>query len=95
MRKKELLIQILECLLPYRDLAEGFLFLVRESENKEFLDELYTLLLSQMRTIKSQQTKEALQTTIQKLKAKEELQHQKDDEEAEKLFDDLLNTIDE
>lgn len=93
MWKKNLLITICKSLLPYWSLAEWFLFLVQESEDEEFISQLYKLFLSQIKTIKSEQAKETLKTTIQKLKEKEEILHRKEEEEAEKLFDDLLDTI--
>ncbi len=94
-RRKKLLLLILEKLTPYRELAEGFLLLVQESEDQEFISQLYSLLISQIKAIKSCETKEALKTAIQKLKEKEKALQKKENEEADKLFNDLLDTIEE
>lgn len=94
MSKKELLLQILERLIPYRDLAEGFLLLVKESEDSEFIDEIYQLLLVNMKKISSQQVKETIQKKIEELKTKEAKLQVKECAEIEQMFDNLLDNLD-
>lgn len=93
-RKKQLLLLILEKLIPYRTLAEGFLLLVQESEDESFLSELFILLKTEIKKCKSEVLKTKLEEHIQALKQKEELAEAKDQADAEKLFDDLLAAID-
>lgn len=94
MRKKELLIQILDRLIPYRNLAEGFLLLVKESEDSEFINEIYQLLLVNMKKISSQQIKGKIQKNIEELKAKESKLQAEEYAEIEHIFDDLLDNLD-
>ncbi len=40
MQKKEIIIAVLEKLIPYWDLAEGFLLLIQNTDDSIFVDEL-------------------------------------------------------
>lgn len=67
MGKKELLLEIITKLLPYWDLAEGYLLLLQNTEDETLIDQLYTLFLTQIKTINSKQAQEALRATLQNL----------------------------
>lgn len=87
---------ILTKLLPYWDLAEGFLILVQGSEESQFIDEIYTLITKEISLIKDNQEKQAIFEKIQKLKITKEKQEkmtQRDQEEADTMLDDFINDI--
>ena len=84
--RKETLITILQQLVGYRDLAEGFLVLVQTSESEEFVEELYGFVKQQIKAVKDEQQKKLIKQQLKKVKARE----RKDLEEADRMLDDLL-----
>ena len=96
MTKKELLILILTKLLPYWDLAQGFLILVQESEDVKFIEELYLLISQQISTIQDYHKKQEVILQLQKIKKtkkqQEEITEQEKDE-ADTMLDDFINDI--
>ena len=96
MTKKELLILILTKLLPYWDLAQGFLILVQESEDVKFIEELYLLISQQISTIQDDHKKQEVILQLQKIKKtkkqQEEITEQEKDE-ADTMLDDFINDI--
>lgn len=93
-KKRELLLLILEKLILYRKLAEGFFLLVQNSDDEDFINEIYTLIKTEIKQNKSQIIKIKLQEHLQSLREREERSIAKDQAEAEKIFDDLLANID-
>jgi hypothetical protein len=93
-KRKQLLVIILEKLIPYRKLAEGFFLLVQNSDDEDFINELYILIKTEIKQNKSQIIKIKLQEHLQSLREREEKSIAKDQAEAEKIFDDLLANID-
>jgi Na+-translocating ferredoxin:NAD+ oxidoreductase RnfG subunit len=83
--KKTTLITILQSLVGYRELAEGFLVLVKQSENEQFLDELYTFIKQQIKTVQNEQQKKLINAQLKKIAKQEQVEH----EEAESILDDL------
>lgn len=95
MGKRKLLILILEGLLPYWELAEGFLLLLKENDDPDFVDQLYVLLLESIKKVKSQQLKAKLSENLKQLREKERLAELRDQEEADKIFNDLFDELEE
>ena len=93
-KRKQLLVIILEKLIPYRKLAEGFSLLVQNSDDEGFINELYILIKTEIKQNKSQIIKIKLQEHLQSLRERKEKSIAKDQAEAEKIFDDLLANID-
>lgn len=93
-KRKQLLVIILEKLIPYRKLAEGFFLLVQNSDDEDFINELYILIKTEIKQNKSQIIKIKLQEHLQSLRERKEKSIAKDQAEAEKIFDDLLANID-
>ena len=96
MTKKDLLVLILTKLLPYWDLAQGFLILVQGSEESKFIEELYLLISQQISAIQDVYKKQEVIQQIQKLKRtkdqQEEITEQEKDE-ADTMLDDFINDI--
>ena len=93
-KRKQLLVIILEKLIPYRKLAEGFFLLVQNSDDEDFINELYILIKTEIKQNKSQIIKIKLQEHLQSLRERKEKSIAKDQAEAEKIFDDLLANMD-
>jgi hypothetical protein len=95
--RKDTLISILEQLVGYRELAEGFLVLVKMSENEKFIEELYTFMKEQIMAIKDSQQKEKVVQQLSKIKEiqqREQSIEENEHKEANKMLDDLfLNEI--
>jgi hypothetical protein len=96
MIKKDLLILVLTKLLPYWDLAQGFLILVQESADAKFVEELYLLINQQISAIQDDHKKQEVILQLQKIKKtrkqQEEITEQEQDE-ADTMLDDFINDI--
>jgi hypothetical protein len=96
MTKKDLLILVLTKLLPYWDLAQGFLILVQESADAKFVEELYLLINQQISAIQDDHKKQEVILQLQKIKKtrkqQEEITEQEQDE-ADTMLDDFINDI--
>ena len=94
MNKKQTLIDILTKLIPYRELAEWFLALVKETHDEDFIQSLFFLIKKQISSIKDEQEKQSIVAQIKKIKidkSKEIEVTQNDKEEADKILDDLVD----
>ncbi len=94
MSKKQILIDVLTRLIPYRELAEWFLVLVKETQDEDFIQSLFFLIKKQISTIKDKQEKQSIVSQIKKIKkvkSQEKDVTQKDKEEADKILDDLVD----
>lgn len=92
MTKQELLIQTLEKLVPYRELADGILALVQsEYADDETIDAVIHLISQSIRTTKKEQEKIILQKWLEKIQT---IKHMEDDEKmSEGDLDKLLADI--
>ncbi len=89
--KKEILIQVLKKLSPYRNLAEGVLALIESNYiDEKTIDSVLFLITQSLKTTKKGKEKERLEQSAQIVKKiqKKEMK-QKDVEEAEKLLDQM------
>lgn len=92
-QKKKLLIKVLTKLTPYRELAAGFLALVKETSSDDFIESLLSLIKRQILVIKDKKKKQAILhqiENIKKIEAKTEVNTKKDQEDADKMLDDLI-----
>jgi hypothetical protein len=94
--RKTILIKILEQLVGHWELAEGFLVLVKQGDNEQFVEELYGFIKQQIKGIKDGQQRERIIKQLQTMK-----EHQKhtqavetqEHEEAEHTLDVLFCDI--
>lgn len=91
---KQALIEILEKLVGYWDLAEGFLILVRESTDDRLADDLLNLIYDQMKKIENKEKQQRIYEQLKVIKT-HNLEMEKDRKEAEILLDSLLHTLEE
>jgi hypothetical protein len=90
--KKKALIEILEQLKPYWELAEGFMILVKESKDDRLADDLLNLIYDQMKKIENREKQKRIYEQLKIIKS-HNLKMEKDREEAEHLLDTLLSTL--
>jgi hypothetical protein len=92
--KKQALIEILEKLVGYWELAEGFLMLVKEATDDNLADDLLDLMYAQMKKIENTEKQKRIYEQLKVIK-KHNLEMEKDRKEAENLLDSLLHTLEE
>lgn len=92
-QKKETLKKVLEALIPYRDMAEWFLLLLNEDWNEDLKEELYQEILKQIKEIKSSSQQEKIKKALNQLKEKSEKTIKDDENEAEQILNDFLESI--
>jgi predicted component of type VI protein secretion system len=91
--KKQALQKILEALIPYREMAEWFLLILKEEWNDELKEKLYQNIIKEIRNINSKTQQGNIKNALQKLKEKTEQTTKADEDEAEKMLDDFINEI--
>ena len=87
--KKQLLEKILKALKPYRELAEWFLILIDETEDKELIDSLYEMINNQIKGIKDENKRKNINKTLKKLREKESNENSKNSEYLENLIKNI------
>ncbi|MDR2415217.1 MAG: hypothetical protein LBD75_00980 [Candidatus Peribacteria bacterium] len=92
--KKQALIEILEKLIGHRELAEGFLMLVKEATDDKLADDLLDLIYDQMKKIENREKLKRIYEQLRVIK-QHNLEMEKDRKEAENLLDTLLHTLEE
>lgn len=93
-KEKKLLIKVLTKIKPYRNLAEGFLVLVEQTQDISFVEELVALIRKEIIAIKDKKKKDLLLRQIEnikKIKNKEIDVSKKNEEDADKILDFLVN----
>ena len=85
---------ILEQLIPYWDLAEGFLLLIKVSEDENLEDRLLELIYDQVKKIQNKEKQQKIREQIQVLKQHNAMMEM-DRKEAETLLDSLLSMMEE
>jgi hypothetical protein len=94
MDRKQVLIEVLNKLIPYWNLAEGFLALVKQTQDDDFIESLFVFIKTQISQIKDKKIKQDIIEQIEnikKMKNKEIDSSKKDTEEADKMIDDLIS----
>lgn len=92
-KKQQTLKKILEALIPYRDMAEWFLLILQEEWNDELKENLYKIIIEEIRNINSKTQQENIKNTLQKLKKESEQTTRADEEDAENMLDDFISNI--
>ena len=87
--KKQLLEKILKALKQYRELAEWFLILIDETEDKELIDSLYEMINNQIKGIKDENKRKNINKTLKKLREKESNENSKNSEYLENLIKNI------
>ena len=92
-QKKETLKKILEALIPYRDMAEWFLLLLKEEWNEKLKEDLYQEILKEIRNINSKSQQENIKNALEKLKEKAESVAKKEENNAEKMLNEFIDSL--
>ena len=87
--KKETLQKILEALIPYWDLVEGFLLLLKSDIDENIIDSLYETIESEIKNINNENDRNNIKNVLKKIKEQELKENEKED----KYLEDLINNI--
>ncbi len=91
--KKKILQKILIALVPYWNLAEWFLLLLKEGWNEWLEEKLYQKMLKEIRNIKSKTQQENIRTALQQLKERSEATTKAEKKEAEDMLNDFMDNL--
>lgn len=92
-QKKQLLINILEAINPYRDLAEWLLILIQSIDEEFIIDGLLNKIQTWIKVIKSTREREKIKNEIKEVYIKNNSKEQQDKNNAEKVLEDFINNI--
>ncbi len=92
-QKKQLLINILEAINPYRDLAEWLLILIKSIDEEFIIDSLLSRIQTWIKVIKSTREREKIKNEIKEVYVKNNTKIQQDKNNAEKVLEDFINNI--
>lgn len=92
-QKKQLLINILEAINPYRDLAEWLLILIKSIDEEFIIDSLLSRIQTWIKVIKSAREREKIKNEIKEVYVKNNTKIQQDKNNAEKVLEDFINNI--
>lgn len=96
MQEKQILENLLKRLLPYWELAEWFLVLVQATDNQNFIDGIWKLLVKAIKSIHDENKKVQIKKQlikIKKLRSQDQEDHTKDVKIADAMLDDLINSL--
>ncbi len=88
-KKKQALQKILEALVPYWDMAEWFLLLLKEWWNDELIEQLYNKIKSEIKKINNEKNRKNIKSALKNIKKKEEKERNEENE----YLEDLINNI--
>lgn len=91
--QKESLKTILTALIPYRNLAEWFLTIINETDDKELENEILSMINKWVKSITSERDRAKIKNKINEIQKKNDFENQKDKEEADKILDDFISNI--
>ena len=91
--KKQALQKILEALIPYREMAEWFLLILKEEWNDELKEKLYKIIIQEIKNTNSKTQQENIKNALQKLKEKSEQITKAEEDEADQMLDDFISSI--
>lgn len=91
--KKESLKTILTALIPYWNLAEWFLTIVKETDDEELENQILSMIYKWIKSITSQKDRAKIKKKINEIQKKNDFENQKDQEEADKILDEFINNI--
>lgn len=90
---KQLLINILNTINPYRDLAEWFLTIVQNTDDDNLIKYLLIEIQNWIKSIKSKRSKDEIKRKIKKISDENNKKNKKDKEEADKILEDFIKSI--
>ena len=93
MTKREALIMILSKLVPYWDMAEWFLLIVKEEWNDDLVNLIYGDILKKIRNITSINQRTEMKNVLELIKEKSAISMRKDEQEAENILNDFINNL--
>ena len=93
MTKREALIMILSKLVPYWDMAEWFLFIVKEEWNDDLVNLIYGDILKKIRNITSINQRTEMKNVLELIKEKSAISMRKDEQDAENILNDFINNL--
>lgn len=88
-QKKQALQKTLEALIPYRDMAEWFLWTLQETENEELSEALYDTISMDIKSIKDEKKRKIVKNALEKIKQHEKIENR----ETEQYLEDLIDNI--
>ena len=91
--QKESLKTILKALIPYWNLAEWFLTIVEQTNDKELENQILSMIYKWVKSITSEKDRTKIKNKINEMQKKNDFENQKDQEEADKILDDFINNI--
>ena len=92
-QKKQALQKTLETLIPYREMAEWFLLILKEEWNDETIEKLYKEIQENIKNIKSVTQHEQIKTALQRLNEKSEQITKAEEDETDQMLDDFISSI--
>lgn len=93
MTKREALIMILSKLVPYWDMAEWFLLIVKEEWNDDLVNLIYGDILKKIRNITSINQRTEMKNVLELIKEKSAISMRKDEQDAENILNDFINNL--
>lgn len=91
--QKKSLETILIALIPYRNLAEWFLTIMKESEDEELENQILQMINKWIKSIKSEHDRMKIKKKIKELEKKNSYENEKDKKEAEFILNNFINNI--
>lgn len=74
-------------------MAEWFLLILKEEWNDELIENLYKIIIQEIKNINSKTEQKNIKNVLLKLKEKSEQTTKADEEDAEQMLDDFINNI--
>ncbi len=93
--RKESLKNILTALIPYRNLAEWFLTIIEESNDKQLENQILSIIYKWVKSIKSEKDRIAIKNKFKELQNKNNYEDEKDKKEADKIMNDFINNLED
>ena len=84
---------ILSKLVPYWDMAEWFLLIVKEEWNDDLVNLIYGDILKKIRNITSINQRTEMKNVLELIKEKSAISMRKDEQEAENILNDFINNL--
>ena len=93
--QKESLKIILTALIPYRNLAEWFLTIIKQTDDEELENQILSMISKWIKSINSKKDRLKIKKKIKEIQNKSDYENKKDKEEADKILNDFINDIED
>lgn len=90
---KELLIKILKAISPYRNLAEWFLTIIKNSNDENLINTILIEIQNWIKSIKSQRNREKIKKEIKEIYKGNDIKTKEDKENADKILDNFIKNL--